>query len=159
MGKKSFQEFNLREERYKIVLNTAKIINNGLPAFVIPLISLWGGTHQPAKIIHLVEGRWRRLMTSFVNRNFAYIQRKQFDYPMQSIFYCGIEKRAYLDVKLLSSGCICKLLKRMQPILPHPQPHKFSAGEFLRIVILLSIFFFFLSATCQFTTRYVTVTF
>lgn len=48
-------------------------------------------------------------MGPFVNRNVVYIQETQFACLVQSTLYSGIETRDYLDVKVLSSGYICKL--------------------------------------------------
>lgn len=92
-----------------------------------PFDKLQGGIHQSTKIVHLVEGRRKQFMRPFVLRKFAYTQEKLFAYLMQSRFYCGIEKRVYLNVKLLSSGYTCKRLESRRSVLLHPQARKFSA--------------------------------
>lgn len=85
-------------------------------------------------------------MTLFVNRNSAYIRR--ICLPDEKHTLLG-DTGAYLNVKLLSSGCIHKVLESMQSIRPHPQPQKFSAQQVLKTLIFFSIFSF-LSVTYLF---------
>lgn len=91
---------------------------------------------------------------------FAYTQEKLFAYLMQSKFYCGTEKRAYLNVKLLSSGYTCKLLESRESILLHHQPHKFSAlVSCFKNSSIFSAYFPSWVWLAHFTTWYVTVVF